>query len=70
MPLAVSLPALLTPLSSVTSVSVGVPIVAASLVPFMVKLTTLVVPSSAVIVKVSTLVSPAPRYCTALSLTL
>ncbi|MGY4330822.1 hypothetical protein ACVW1A_004811 [Bradyrhizobium sp. LB1.3] len=51
--------------SSVTSWTVGVPITAASLMPWMVKETCLLVPSSEVTVKVSTLVSPAPRYCVA-----
>ena len=60
MPLAVRLP-LTTLASSVTSGTVGSPITAASLAPWMVKLICLVVPSSAVTVKVSTLVSPAPR---------
>ena len=55
--------------SSVTSTTVGVPITAVSLTPMIVKATCLVVPSSEVTVKVSTLVSPAPRYCTLLSAT-
>ena len=41
-------------------------ITAASLVPVMVKLTVLLVPSALLTVNVSALVSPAPRYCTAL----
>ncbi|MGY4330823.1 hypothetical protein ACVW1A_004812 [Bradyrhizobium sp. LB1.3] len=66
-PVAVRLPAAETPTSSVTSWTTGAPMTAASLVPWMVKVTCFWVPSSAVRVKVSTLVSPTPRYCTALS---
>ena len=56
--------------SSVTSATVGVPIAAASLVPWMVKLTSWLVPSAAVTVKVSTWVLVPPlavlpaRNCT------
>ena len=53
----------------VTSCWNGVPITAASLVPWMVKDTCFWVPSKAVTVKVSVLTSLAPRYCTALSAT-
>ncbi|MGY4368744.1 hypothetical protein ACVW1A_004809 [Bradyrhizobium sp. LB1.3] len=55
--------------SSVTSTAFGVPMTAASLTPTIVKATCFWVPSREVIVKVSTLVSPAPRYCTLLSAT-
>ncbi len=52
--------------SSVTPLTVGSPMTAMSLVPLMVKLTSLVVPSMAVTVKVSILLSPAPKYWVAL----
>ena len=50
---------------SVVLRTVGVPITATSFLPWIVKLTCLVVPSSAVTVNVSVLVSLAPRYCVA-----
>jgi hypothetical protein len=59
-PDAVRLPLPLTPASSVTTATVGVPMTAVSLTPLMVKLTTLVVPSMLVTVKVSTWALPAP----------
>ena len=65
-PVAVRLPLSLALVSSVTAATVGAPITAASLLPLMVKLTVLLVPSALLTVKVSVLVSPAPRYCTAL----
>ena len=60
-PEAVRLPAPLTAVSSVTIATVGVPMTAASSTPLIVKLMTLVVPSTLAMVKVSTLVSPSPR---------
>ena len=53
-PEATRLPEPFTPLSSVTADTVGSPITAPSLVPLIVKLTCFVVPSTLVIVKVST----------------
>ena len=64
-PEATRLPEPFTPLSSVTADTVGLPITAPSLVPLIVKLTCFVVPSTLVIVKVSTRVSPRPRDCVA-----
>ncbi|MGY4330826.1 hypothetical protein ACVWWG_005243 [Bradyrhizobium sp. LB7.2] len=52
--------------SSVTVWTTGSPMTAASLAPLIVKETTLVVPSTDLMAKVSTLVSPSPRYWTAL----
>jgi hypothetical protein len=59
-PEALRLPLPLTAVSSVTVPTVGVPMMAASLTPLIVKDTTFVVPSALAIVKVSTLVLPAP----------
>ena len=50
--------------SSVTAPAASPAITAASLTPVMVTTTSLVVPSAALTVKVSVLVSPALRYCT------
>ena len=70
LPVASRLPVLLsTAMSSVTVDAEGAPMTAASLVPVRVKLSVVVVPSSACRVKVSSLVWPAPRNCTALSAT-
>ena len=65
LPVAVRLPAT-TATSSVISETVGVPITAASLVPWIVKLIDLVVPSAEAMVKLSAFVSETPRYCTSL----
>ena len=56
----------LTATSSVTEATVGVPITASSLVPVMVKLTILEVPSRLEILKLSVVVTPALSICTAL----
>ncbi|MGY4330824.1 hypothetical protein ACVW1A_004813 [Bradyrhizobium sp. LB1.3] len=53
----------------VTSCWAGVPITAASLVPWIVNEICFWVPSDEVTVKISVLTSLAPRYCTALSAT-
>src|SRR5947209_3139666 len=60
-PEAVRLPSALTAASSVTSCTVGAPISAPSLAPWIVNDTSLLVPSNDLIVKVSTLLSLAPR---------
>ncbi|MNN68391.1 hypothetical protein D3C81_1840980 [compost metagenome] len=56
--------------SSVTAPTLLPAITAASLTPVMVTTTSWLVPSRALTVKVSTLVSPAWRYCTAALATL
>ncbi|MNE91723.1 hypothetical protein D3C80_1893690 [compost metagenome] len=69
-PPALSLPAWSTSASSVTAALSVPPITAASLTPVMVTLIWCSVPSRALTVKVSTLVSPAWRYCTSALATL
>ena len=55
-----------TPPASATDPLAAPLITAASLAPLIVKLTVVVVPSSEVIVKLSILLSFAPKYCTLL----
>ena len=66
MAVGVPVSALFTPPASATVPAASPPITAASLVPWMVKFTTLLVPSAEAIVKLSAFVSEAPRYCTSL----